>query len=189
MFIGPYDQGGDFQDTGMKGMKRFLDRVWRLTSEVKEVHTSEVSRLRHKTIKKLTEAMSKFRFNVGIAHLMTYVNDLEKNGADKVDIKTLILLLAPFVPYISEELWEKLGGKFSVHQQAWPKYEEKLAQSEKVTVVVQVNGKLRGRLVLDQETAKNKDQVLSLAKPYVKDKKIIKEFFVPGKLVNLVVGV
>ncbi len=189
MFIGPYDQGGDFQDTGMKGMRRFLDRVEKISNKVWPSHSqrTDLVRLRHKTVKKVTEAMKNFRFNVGISHLMTYVNGLEKLGADKESLRVLILLLAPFAPYISEELWQKLGGKFSVHQQAWPKYEEKLAKSETVTVVVQVNGKLRGRLELNADEAKNKDQVLSLAKPYVKDKKLIKEFFVPGKLVNLVV--
>jgi len=120
-----------------------------------------------------------------------------KGQMSKEDLKTLILLLAPFAPYISEELWSRLkaedprrkasGEKFSVHQQPYPKYEEKLTKSAKVIVVVQVNGKLRGRLVLDQETAKNKDKVLSLAKPYLKDKKLVKEIFVPGKLVNFYV--
>ncbi|MFH0942893.1 MAG: leucine--tRNA ligase [Candidatus Beckwithbacteria bacterium] len=190
MFIGPYDQGGDFKDTGMAGMKRFLNRVEKICSN-KEIPYQEPTRsllvgLRHKTIKKLTEAMANFKFNVGIANIMEYVNGLEKNGADKEDIKTLILLLAPFAPYITEELWEKIGGKFSVHNQAYPKYEEKLTKSAKVTVVVQVNGKLRGKLELDPVTAKNKAKVLELAKVYFKDKKLVKEIFIPGKLVNLV---
>ncbi|KKS80201.1 MAG: Leucine-tRNA ligase, partial [Candidatus Beckwithbacteria bacterium GW2011_GWA2_43_10] len=206
MFIGPYDQGGDFRDTGMKGMKRFLNRVWKLVnkpiSEVKEVH-----RLRHKTIKKLTELMSNFRFNVGIATLMEYVNGLsrhnaedprrkssgEKWGADKESLRVLILLLAPFAPYTSEELWLKLGGKFSVHQQAWPKFEERLATTGFTTVVVQINGKLRAKLELDRKAAQDKAKVLVLAKAnnhiktYIKDKKIVKEIFVPGRLVSLVV--
>ncbi|MCX6816265.1 MAG: class I tRNA ligase family protein [Candidatus Beckwithbacteria bacterium] len=204
MFIGPYDQGGDFKDTGIVGMKRFLNRVWNLCSTpgVKDVHTPGVLLLRHKTVKKLTEAMENFRFNVGIANIMEYVNGLEKYftpGVKEVStpgvdsIKTLILLLAPFAPYISEELWGKIGGKFSVHQQLYPKYEEKLTKNETVTVVVQVNGKLRGRLELGAEEGKNKEKVLTLAKAdehikqYLKDKKIVKEIFVPGKLVNLVV--
>lgn len=189
MFIGPYDQGGDFKDTGMVGMKRFLDRVEKISNKVKFLPSprTDIIRLRHKTIKKLTESLSNFRFNVGIAQLMTYVNGLERNGANKEDIKTLVLLLAPFAPIISEKLWSKLGGRFSVHEQAWPFFQEELTQEEKVTVVVQVNGKLRGRLRLNQSEAKNKNLVLSLAKPYVKDKKIIKEFFVPGKLISFYV--
>lgn len=184
MFIGPYDQGGDFKDAGIKGMKRFLDRVEKIVSD--KVGPCQ-ERLRHRTIKKVTEAMKKFKFNVAIAYLMTYVNGLERNGTGEEEVKTLVLLLAPFAPYISEELWSKIGGEFSVHQQAWPSFKEGLTKEEQVTVVVQVNGKLRGRLVLSQSAAKNKDKVLSLAKPYVKDKKIIKEIFVPGKLVSFYV--
>lgn len=191
MFIGPYDQGGDFKDTGMKGMKRFLDRVERLVSD--KVHPCQETRmdlkhLRHKTIKQLTAAMKKFKFNVAIAYLMTYVNGLEKYGADKESLRVLILLLAPLAPFMAEELWEKLGGKFSVHQQAWPSFKEGLTQEEQVTVVVQVNGKLRGRLELTREEGQDKAKVLSLAKPYVKDQKIIKEIFVPGRLVSFYVN-
>jgi len=121
----------------------------------------------------------------------------------KEDLKTLILLLAPFAPYISEELWSRLkaedprrkasGEKFSVHQQAWPKFEARLATNALTTFVVQINGKLRAKLELDLKTAQDKAKVLILAKAnnhiktYIKDKKIVKEIFVAGKLVNLVV--
>jgi leucyl-tRNA synthetase len=209
MFIGPYDQGGDFKDTGMVGMKRFLNRVEKLCQDPKKVRPfkakrSDLNMLRHKTIKKLTEAMSKFKFNVGIANIMEYVNGLEayskpglSAGVDLDSIKTLILLLAPFAPYTSEELWFRLkaenprrmtsGSKFSVHQQPYPKFDEKLATHSTQCMVVQINGKLRGRLELDQETAGDKAKILELAKPYLKGKKLIKEIFISGKLVNLVV--
>lgn len=210
MFIGPYDQGGDFRDTGMKGMKRFLNRVWKLVSDKVgpcQQTKSDLNTLRHRTVKKLTEAMVNFRFNVGIAHLMTYVNGMSKvkGQMSKEDLKTLILLLAPFAPYISEELWSRLkaedprfgkpipGEKWSVHQQTWPKFEARLATNALTTFVVQINGKLRAKLELDLKTAQDKAKVLILAKAnnhiktYIKDKKIVKEIFVAGKLVNLVV--
>lgn len=207
MFIGPYDMGGDFKDTGMKGMSRFLARVEKIISN-KDNPRREPARiilegLRHKTIKRVTEAVEKFKYNVAIAGIMEYVNGLEKYftpGVEKsptpgVDsIKTLILLLAPFTPYMAEEWWNRIGEKFSVHQQEWPKFEEKLTQEEKVTIVVQVDGKLRGQLEVSRKEAGDKEKILRLAKEndrikiYLKDKKIVKEIFVPGKLVNLVVG-
>lgn len=197
MFIGPYDQGGDFKDTGIAGMKRFLERVSRLcsTSEVRRRRnlTSEVNGLRHKTVKRVSEAMVNFKFNVGIAALMEYVNDLEKNGADIEDKKALVLMLAPLAPYLTEEWWGELGGKFSVHEQDWPKFDAKLAKGETVTVVVQVNSKLRARLELDLDQAENKVEVIKLAKEnervmeFLSGKRVVKEIFIPGKLVNLVV--
>ena len=201
MFIGPYDQGGDFKDTGIRGMSRFLARVEKLvdciTPGVKKSPTPGVellARLRHKTIKRVTEAVEKFKYNVAIAAMMEFVNGLEKMGTDKDSIKALILLLALFTPYMAEEWWSKIGEEFSVHQQAWPKFEENLTQEEKVTVVVQVNGKLRGQLKIGRQEAGDKGKILGLAKnldrvkPYLTNKKIVKEIFVAGKLVNLVVG-
>ena len=193
MFIGPYDQGGDFQDTGMAGMSRFLTRAWKLLDKVQDSVPERNERLRHLTVKRITADVSNFKYNVLIAHLMEYVNGLEKWGADKESLQVLVLLLAPFAPFTAEELWLKLGGKFSVHQQAWPKFKERLATTGVNIVVVQVNAKLRARLELDVEIAKNKDKVLAFAKAndhiktYIKDKKILKEIFVAGKLVNLVV--
>ena len=212
MFIGPYDQGGDFQDTGMKGMRRFLNRVWKLVykgpsfvnNKPTRTDLEGLRRLQHQTVKRVTQAMKEFRFNVGIAALMEYVNELERLFTSEVKevhtsevfseaVKTLILLLAPMAPYISEELWQKLGGKFSVHQQAWPEYDKEFAKGETVTVVIQVNAKLRDRLVLDREQAGDKEKVLAMAKlsekvkVYLAGKKVVKEVFVPGKLVNLVV--
>ena len=223
MFIGPYDQGGDFQDTGMMGMRKFLDRVWRLviaiqdTPGVKNSATpgvSEVGRFRHQTVKRVTQAMENLRYNVGIAALMEYVNFLEfhlrlltpgvKNsstpGVVVEAVETLVLLLAPMAPFISEEMWQMLrksearSTKFeSVHQQAWPTFDEEKARADKVEVVVQVNGKLRARLSLGRDEAQDKEQVFKAAKSeaavkrYLENKKPVKEIFVKGKLVNLVV--
>jgi leucyl-tRNA synthetase len=197
MFIGPYEQGGDFRDTGIRGMRRFLNRVWRLGNS-KDLKAKNSERLQHSTIKRVTEAVKKFRYNVAIAALMEYVNGLEANLKHKTqnsrqEIEVLAKLLAPFAPYLTEEMWQRLGHQDSVHQQAWPEYDSDLAKAETVTLVVQVNGKLRARLDLSQEEAKDKDKVLALAKEeeklkqYLRGKKIVKPVFIPGRLINLVV--
>jgi len=127
------------------------------------------------------------------------VNELQEWKGDKKSegwkeaVKVLVLMLAPMAPYVSEELWKKIGGKFSVHEQKWPSYNEELARGEEVVVVVQVNGKLRSRLSFNREEAKNKQKVLQSVKKdekvkgYIVGKKVVKEIFVPEKLVNLVV--
>jgi len=206
MFIGPYDQGGDFRDTGISGMSRFLNRVINLVNNFQKGSTpskggqslqkskiESLQRLRHKTIKKVGKAMEGFKYNVGIAGLMEYVNGLEKMGAGREELKSLILMLAPMAPYMAEELWARLGGKFSVHSQSWPECDEELAKGEKVTVVVQVNGKLRGKLEMDREEAEDEEKIFKLAKKsqkvqnYIKGKKLVKEIYVRGRLVSLVV--
>jgi leucyl-tRNA synthetase len=194
MFIGPYDQGGDFQDTGIQGMARFLAKVWQLCEKKgKKGKGEKVRRLQHMTVKRVTKAMEKLRYNVAIAGLMEYVNGLQKAGGDEAAVKALVLMLAPMAPYMAEEMWSKLGGKFSVHQQRWPEYDEELAKGQKVTVVVQVNGKLRAKLEVGRDEAGDKEKMLEMAKKeanvqkFVKGKKVIKEIFVGGKLVSLVV--
>lgn len=188
IFIGPYDMGGDFRDTGIRGMGRFLSRVEKL----KPTRTDPVGQLQHQIVKKVTETMRNLRYNVAIATLMEYVNGLEKSGADEESLKALILMLAPFAPFTGEELWQKLGGKFSVHQQLWPKFDEKMLMARAVTVVIQVNGKLRGSFDVDKTVANDKNRMISLAKADARVQKyltgkIIKEIFVPGRLVSLVV--
>jgi leucyl-tRNA synthetase len=193
MFIGPYDQGGDFRDTGMRGMVRFLNRIEKLSNNKTSSSELEVSRLQHQTVKRVTAAMLKLRYNVAIAALMEYVNGLEKAGADQESLKVLLLMLAPFAPFLTEELWQRLGGKFSIHQQAWPQFKAELAQEERLTFIVQVNGKLRGSLLPLPEEAQNRALMIKRAKmcahaaKYLAGKKIVKEIFVPGRLVNLVV--
>jgi len=192
MFIGPFEQGGDFQDTGMRGMRKFLDKVWRVGQKTGGEGKS-LERVRHRTIKRVTEAVESFKYNVGISALMEYVNVLQAKGGSKQDLESLVILLAPLAPYLTEEMWKKLGGKGSVHEQEWPEFDEELVKREKETVVVQVNGKLRGRLELGREEAKDKDKVVERAKKdekvegYLKGKKIVKQVFVPGKLLNIVI--
>jgi leucyl-tRNA synthetase len=215
MFLGPFDQGGDFRDTGMEGMQKFMMRVWELYMKYKDTvliegkSANEILVKMHQTIKKVTEDIQEFKYNTAIAAIMEFVNLLRElaqaEGVDRIGrrkvrcaewdqaLETLALILAPFAPYMTEEIWvEKLGRKFSVHTSPWPTYVEKLVQETQVTVAVQVDGKLRGTLSLDREVALDKDKVVSKAK---KDKKVAKwlkgksvknTIFVGGKLVNFV---
>lgn len=195
MFLGPYDQGGDFRDAGMVGMRRFLERIWQLFEKCQKETTPRLKRKLQQTIKKVGEDVGKFKYNTAIAALMELVNVWKKEGEgmSQEDAAKFLKLLALFAPYLSEELWFRLGNKFSVHQQRWPDYDAELARGELVTVVVQINGKLRARLELERALATDKKTVLALVKKnervqrYIEGKKISKEIFVPEKLVNLVV--
>ncbi|MBU1085537.1 class I tRNA ligase family protein, partial [Patescibacteria group bacterium] len=127
--------------------------------------------------------------------IMELVNVWKEEGESlsKEDGIRLVKILAPMAPYIADELWSKLGGEKSVHNQLWPEYDEKLIKEDQVTVVVQVNGKLRGQMEVSQEESRDKEKIIKMAredervKKYIEGKKIIKQIFVPGKLVNLVV--
>jgi leucyl-tRNA synthetase len=197
MFLGPYDQGGDFRDTGMEGMERFLGRVRRLFENSKKLDAKNEKALYtklHQTIDKVTDDLSKFKFNTSIAAIMELVNAISEYGADKETQKSLLLLLAPFAPHLSEELWvEVLGQPFSIHKASWPHYNAKFTASDEAVIIVQVNGKLRGQITVGNELASDKEAVIKLAKDnekvekWIKGGRIRKEIFVPGKLINFVV--
>jgi leucyl-tRNA synthetase len=193
MFLGPYNQGGDFRDTGIEGMGRFLGRVWRLaTGEMCEQKPEVLSKL-HQTVKKVTEDVSKFKYNTAIASIMELVNTLTEEGADRETLKTLTLLMSPFAPHMMEEIWvEYLHMPFSVHKASWPSYEAKYIIQNEVTVVVQINGKVRSQMIVNSEQSTVEEKMTEMAK---KDSKIIKYLegvkikniiFVSGKLLNFV---
>lgn len=183
MFIGPFDQGGDFRDSAMEGMSRWVGRIWRMDT------SGESTTAIHKLVKKVTEDMEKRRYNTAIASMMEFTN-LKK--VSKEDFKTFILLLAPFAPYLAEELWEREGGKFSVHTQSWPTFDPaKIAESE-ITVIVQVNGKVRDLLAVPadstqkdiEESAKKSEKI----QKYLTGTSIGKVIVVPGRLINFVIS-
>jgi len=160
-----------------------------------------LSYLTHATIKKVTSDIERFSFNTAIAAIMEFTNGLYKAIEEAPDafntyegheaIRSLILMLAPFAPFICEELWEEAGGEFSVHTQPWPEFDEELARAERITLVVQINGKVRERLEVDadiprdemEKVATSSDRISSL----LQGKEIVKVIVVPGKLVNIVV--
>ncbi len=195
-FLGPFDQGGDFRDTGIAGMWRFLNRVWKVANRFVEGEESYKSnRIIHKTIKKVGEDLENLRFNTALAALMEYVNFL--NGKERVErweIEVLALLLAPFAPFLAEEIWcEVLKNNFSVHNQKWPDYDPKLVREEEVVFLIQINGKLRDKIKISSKKGENQSEVEEIAqgrekiKKYLLGKKIKKVIFVPGKLINFVV--
>ena len=202
MFLGPFNQGGDFTDAGIEGVRRFLTRVWQLCHDKNKVNkrtSSELTGELHKLIKKVSEDIEDLKYNTAIAAMMGFLNSWSQSASrrselSKQDAGVFLRLLAPFAPHITEELWvEVLKNKFSVHQQPWPKYDPKLAKEEKVEIVVQVNGKLRDRLELESKRAGEQETVERLAqksekvKNYFQGRKIKKTVFVPGKLINFVV--
>jgi leucyl-tRNA synthetase len=216
MFLGPFDQGGDFRDTGIEGMSRFLKRVWRLfagTTQTTDVDSRSVSlssaalKIMHETIKGVTEDLENFRYNTAIAKLMTWYNFLAKQPhVSREEARVYLQLLAPFAPFMTEELWQelRLGSKkqearskgdnsWSVHTSAWPVYEAKFLTSDEVTIAVQVNGKLRTTLVMSTERSQDRDFVEGeamkdeKANAFISKGKLKHVVYVPGKVLNFVV--
>lgn len=211
MFMGPLEQMKPWSMKGVEGVYRFLARVWRLVMQedqegrwqmsdaVADIEpTASQLRTLHATIKKVTADISTLSFNTAIAQMMVCVNELtsaEKRPASA--LRTLLVLLSPFAPHIAEELWERLGEKFSgfdglAQSQDWPRHDESLLVESEVEIVLQINGKVRGRLVVSKnadreqlETAARADEKIAAQ---IADKKIIKVIAVPGKLVNFVIG-
>ncbi|MBI4180595.1 MAG: leucine--tRNA ligase, partial [Chloroflexi bacterium] len=208
MFVAPWGQGGEWNDNGISGINRWLNRVWELVLEGYSRDNSatgqvtaeaELLRIKHQTIKKVTNDLEKLRFNTMLATLMEFTNYLAKakeagqvtSSAWKGAVDTLLLLLAPAVPHIAEELWQQTGHKYSIHNQSWPEWDEALTKEEETTLVIQVNGKLRDRITvpvsITEDEAKEQAMASEKVKTHMEGKPIIKTIYVPGKLVNLVV--
>jgi leucyl-tRNA synthetase len=209
MFMGPFDQGGPWNHQSIVGVWRFLNRVWALVGEAGSFSLSppharggdEVRRLRHKIVKRVTEQHAGLQFNTALAALMELVNGLNRAREETPEVvatvafaeavETLTVLLAPLAPHISEELWHELGHTTSVHREPWPTYDEALTRDELVTVVVQVNGKVRDRLEVPAESTEEAVRALALASSRVQalldGQPIKKVVYVPDRLVNLVV--
>jgi leucyl-tRNA synthetase len=222
MFLGPFQEGGDFRDEGITGIRRFLEKVWVLGHEaapggelapgtpgsrpgsvspgspglgepgLTPGASPAITQKLHQTIKKVTADTESLDYNTAIAAMMEYVNALrETGGGSRETVEPLIVLLAPYAPHLAEELWERLGNRTSVFEARWPAYDERLATAEEVTVVVQVNGKVRSRLTVHRGLPEREVVALALrdetARKFVDGKTVRKVVFVPDRLVNLVV--
>lgn len=200
MFMGPLDASIAWSENGLDGARRFLDRIWRLfvTDEGKlnpiitdGAGTEELTFLYHKTVKKVTDNFAGLRFNVGISQLMVYINEgYKQKQLPKEQVEGFVKLLAPIVPHLAEELWEKLGFTGTITYQTWPTFDEtKLVEAE-VLVVVQVNGKLRAKIVIPKDSSREKMEQLAKEIDKIKadltGKTIRKVIAVPNKLVNFV---
>jgi len=197
MFLGPLEAVKPWSEKGIEGVHRFLKKVFREANSAHkhldgEEKNPETLRLLHETIIKVTESIEDLRFNVAISQMMILANQLQKVEYFSIEtIKTLLQLLAPLAPHLSEELWEKVGGTPSIVNHTWPKARKELLVSDQVTIVFQVNGKLRGEAKFSNEATK--EEIITKAKEHEKviafttGKEIVKEIYVPGKLVNLAV--
>ncbi len=208
MYLGPWDQGGPWNTSGITGMERFIRRAFQVVADTPK-HTEVMTqfaaeraglvRVMHQTIKRATTDLNDFQFNTMVAALNEFVNELMRIKDTEVSqsrewrdaVEALVLMMAPSTPYAAEELWEKLGKPYSVHTQSWPSYDESLAKEDVVEIVVQVNGKVRERLLVRADLPETDAVNLALAQVRVKEglagKSPDRVIYVPGRLLNFVV--
>lgn len=195
LFVGPPELDSEWDDRGIEGVYRFINRFWKLVMDSKEANvaaTDEMVKLRHRMVHDITTRLESFSLNTVISGFMEYNNkfiDLAKKegGIDLETLSNVVILLAPFAPHVSAELWEQLGNKDGVFQQSWPKYDEEAMKDDTIEIAIQINGKTKGTISIDVNEAK--DSVLAKAKEVIADKltgTIVKEIYVPGRIVNIV---
>ena len=210
MFVAPWEQGGEWDDSGISGVSRWLNRVWELVvgeyrqtgeggSDAGQKAERELSHVAHQAIRKATGDMEGLRFNTLIAALMGFANYLAKvkeagyvaDSEWREAMDTLLLLMAPVVPHLAEELWQRMGHGYSIHNQSWPRWDAELAEDEEITLVVQINGKLRDRIIVPASITEAEARQLAVESkrltPHLEGKDVLKTIYVPGRLVNLVV--
>jgi len=190
MFIGAFDLSASWSEDGVKGCRRFLERVWKLQDILTDGdgYSSDMEVKMHQTIKKVSNDFESLKYNTAIAAMMALINDFyKKNRVTKGEFKTLLTLLNPVAPHITEEIWQKTGFEGRIYQTTWPKYEEAKTQESTVEIAVQINGKTRATLTINK--TEEKDVVIERAKEVIADKltgTIVKEIYVPGRIVNIV---
>lgn len=194
MFIGDFEKSVPWSENGVRGCRRFLERVWKVQEILVEGngYTKELESSIHKTIKKVSEDFEHLKFNTGIAALMSLLNEFNDHGKiTKTDLEVFIVLLNPVAPHITEEMWENLGLKGYLHESKWPQYDEEKTHDKVIDIPVQVNGKVRGTITIDAQASK--EMVIERAKEdkniqrFLEGKKVVKEIFVPGRICNIVV--
>lgn len=191
MFMGPFDQAIAWDANTIAGSRRFLERVWKLQEKIGQKGTEKADVLMHKTIKKVSEDIEDMKFNTAISSMMIAVNELEKETEiTKNNYEILVQLLAPFAPHITEELWNNLKNKESVHSSDWPRFDANMLIESNVTITIQVNGKVRGTLECPVNTEDSILQKMALNKPeimkWTENKEPKKVIFVKNKLINIV---
>ena len=192
MFMGPFSQAGAWSTESIVGPRRFLERVWRLQEKVDEHDKNKIESLLHRTIKKVGDDIESFSFNTAISTLMILVNEMEKlSVVPRVSYETLLVLLAPFAPHITEELWGQLGNEKSIHLAGWPTYDDTKCSEREATIVIQVNGKVRDTIIVPTDTDEVLLREMVLVRPavikWVNGKEIKKVIVVKDRLVNIVV--
>ncbi len=200
MFMGPYEEGGDFREQGIAGISRFFDRVWdAITADGGPAdgppETEELEQKLHATIKKVSEDIASLQYNTAIAAMMEYLNAVRAEGrsARRSELEPLVVMLAPFAPHLTEELWVRLGHPKSIFASAnWPEYDADLAVADEIDIAVQVNGRFRATVRAprgaSEDVVKKKALADEAVKRHLNGKKIKKTIFVPDRLINLLVG-
>ena len=191
MFIGAFDLSAAWQEDGVKGCRRFLERVWKLQDilTAEEGYSADMETRMHQTIKKVSSDFENLKYNTAIAAMMALINEFyKKNAVTRGEFKTLLTLLNPVAPHITEELWQMTGFAGRVYQTAWPEYDEAKTVENTIEVAVQINGKTKATMQIAKD--EEKDKVIALAKDVLGDKlsgTVVKEIYVPGRIVNIVV--
>ena len=194
MFMGPLEADKPWNTEGVKGSRRFIERVYRLFTEfnINDNENKNLEKIYHQTVKKVTIDYENISFNTAISQLMIFVNTCYKEQVlPKEYMEGFLKLFNPVCPHITEELWEMLGHNDTIANATWPTYNDELTKEDTYEMVVQINGKVRGKIILAKDTLK--DEMLERAKEidnvkgYLNGKEIVKEIVVPGKLVNFVV--
>jgi leucyl-tRNA synthetase len=198
MFMLPYEAGGDFNDRGIGGIVRFLNRVWQITMQrgtnaSTRATTGEAKRAQHLTIKRATEHIAALKYNTAVAASMEYLNTLESaQNISRKELETLLQLLAPFAPFITEELWHHLGNQKSIHISSWPKFDPEAIRSVTIAIPVQVNGRVRDHITIASDTPEDEIKQLALSTGQVQrftaNQNVLKVIYVPGRIVNVVTG-
>jgi leucyl-tRNA synthetase len=193
MFIGAFDQATPWSMQGVKGCYNFLERVWRLGNILSQdyEYSSALESTVHKTIKKVTEDIDRMKFNTAIATLMSFINEVMRIGSiTKRELKTFLILLNPFAPHITEELWQSSGFDGYLHQSEWPVYDAAKTLDDEIEIAIQVNGKVRDKIIInaDADNDSIKEQALACQKvnEFIGDKQIVKVVVIPKRLVNIV---
>lgn len=194
MFVGDFEKTAPWSTKSIKGCKRFLDRVWALQDMMTDGddYRDELKASFHKTVKKVSEDIENLKFNTAIAALMSLINEIySTKQINKAELKTFIILLNPFAPHITEEIYQNVGFSGMLNEQKWPEYDESLCVDETIEIVAQINGKVRSKLVISVDEGKDDVIAKVKAEPKIQEalngKNVIKEIYVPGKLVNIVV--
>lgn len=195
LFLAPFEDGGSWNNQGILGVKRFFDRIWKLKDKI---DTSDIEpkkdfiSLFHQTVKKVTDDIENFHFNTAISQMMTFLNEADKQDKISLEIyKNLLLLLAPFAPHLTEELWHGLEYNQSIFQQKWPDYKSELIKKDKIDLMIQINSKIRDKFTVSADISEDEAKKIALESEKIQKwlnkqepKKVI---FVPGKLVNIVI--
>ena len=194
LFMGDYEKAAPWSETGVRGCKRFIDRVWGMLDILTDgdSYSPELESAMHKVVKKVSSDIENMKYNTAIAAMMSLVNDIYAKGSvNRAELKTFITLLNPFAPHITEEMWQVMGLDGMLNQTEWPTYDESKCVDNEIEIAVQINGKVRDRLVISADA--DSDEVIAAAKSLdkiaeaVSGKQIIKELYVKGRLINIVV--